>query len=145
MAFRFALASVLRVRESVEKREERALQAIQLKFARLEQKADATRVAIAGARGRREQSLRQRISGGELHSLLWDEQLAEQALTLTLTDLHAAEQQRDAQRTIYQLAQRDREMLSDMCEKQKKIYERERERDEQKKQDDLFIMRRPRV
>ncbi|MGA8940619.1 MAG: flagellar FliJ family protein [Acidobacteriaceae bacterium] len=145
MAFRFPLASVLRVRESIERREERALQAIQLDIARLEHHVGALQGATARARDICEEALRQSISAGQLHSLLCEEQSAERELRLTLAQLHTVEQQRDAQRKIYLAAHREREMLTEMRQKQKNLYEKMRSRDEQKKLDDLFIARRIRI
>ena len=92
-----------------------------------------------------EEALRQSVPAGQLQSLLWEEQSAERELRLTLAQLHTVEQQRDVQRKVYQAAHRDREMLTEMQEKQKKLYEQMRVRDEQKKLDDLFIARRLRV
>ncbi len=145
MAFRFALASVLRVRESIERREERALQAIQLQVAQAKHHGEALRGAIASAREMRDETLRQSVSGGQLQSLLWEEQAAERELRLTLEQLRVLEQQRDEQMMIYRAAHCDREMLSEMLQKQKNLYEQEQARDEQKKLDDIFIARRLRA
>lgn len=145
MAFRFALASVLRVRESIERREERALQAIQLQVAQAKHQGEALRGAILSAREMRDETLRQSLSGGQLQSLLWEEQAAERELRLTLEQLRGLEQQRDEQMTIYRAAHCDREMLSEMLQKQKSLYEQDQARNEQKKLDDVFIARRLRA
>jgi flagellar export protein FliJ len=145
MAFQFSLAVVLRLRESLEKREERALQSIQLDVSRTLQAIEDLSVAIGGAQQARETALRQAISGGHLHSLLWEEQAAEQRLRLLLGKLQVLEQEREKQRQVYHAAHRDREMLSDMMEKQKLIYDREWLREEQKRLDDIFMARRHRV
>jgi flagellar export protein FliJ len=145
MAFQFSLAVVLRLRESTEKREERALQSIQLDVSRTLQAIEELSVAIGGAQQARETAMQQTISGGHLHSLLWEEQLAEQGLRSLLGRLQVLEQAREKQIKVYQAAHRDREMLSDMMEKQKDIYEREWLREEQKQLDDIFIARRHRV
>jgi flagellar export protein FliJ len=145
MAFEFSLAVVLRLRESIEKREERALQSLQLDVSRTLHAIEELSVAIGGAQQARERALQQAISGGHLHSLLWEEQLAEQGLRSLLGRLQVLEQAREKQIKVYQAAHRDREMLSDMMEKQKDIYEREWLREEQKQLDDIFIARRHRV
>ncbi len=80
MAFQFSLAVVLRLRESIEKREERVLQSIQLDVSRTVQAIGELSVAIGGAQQIREAALQQTISGGHLHSLLWEEQAAEQGV-----------------------------------------------------------------
>jgi flagellar FliJ protein len=145
MAFRFPLAAVLRVRESIEKREERALQSIQLELARTLHHIEELSVAIGGAHRSREKALQQTISGGHLHSLLWEEQAAEQQLKSLLGQLQVLEQEREKQMKVYQAAHRDREMLTDMLKKQKDIYDQERLRDEQKRLDDIFMARRHRI
>jgi flagellar export protein FliJ len=145
MAFQFSLAAVLRLRESVEKREERALQSIQLEVARILQAIEQLGVAIGGAHRDRETALQQTISGGHLHSLLWEEQAAEQQLQSMLGQLQVLEEARDKQMKVYQSAHREREMLTDMRKKQKDIYEREWLREEQKRLDDIFMARRHRI
>jgi flagellar FliJ protein len=145
MAFRFSLAVVLRLRESLEKREERALQAIQVDVSRTLQAIEDLSVAIGGAQQEREMALRQAISGGQLHSLLGEEQAAEQGLRSLLGKLQALEQARELQKKVYGAARRDREMLSEMREKQKDIYELVWLREEQKRLDDIFTARRHRV
>jgi flagellar export protein FliJ len=145
MGFQFPLAAVLRVRESIEKREERVLQSIQKNVARTLQQVEELSVAIGGAHRGRELALQQTISGGHLHSLLWEEQSAEQRLKSMLGQLQALEQEREKQMKVYQVAHRNREMLTDMMKKQKGIYDREWLREEQKRLDDIFMARRHRV
>jgi flagellar export protein FliJ len=145
MAFQFSLAVVLRLRVSLEKREERALQSIQSDLSRTLQAIEEMSVAIGGAQQERETALRQAISGGRLHSLLREEQAAERGLRALLGEMQLLEQRREVQLKVYQAAHRDREMFSDMMEKQKGIYEREWLREEQKRLDDIFMARRHRV
>jgi hypothetical protein len=54
MPFQFRLATVLRVRESLEKNEERALQVLQLEIARLLTRVEELSAAIARAHETRE-------------------------------------------------------------------------------------------
>lgn len=145
MPFKFALAAVLRVRESLERQEERVLQAIQVEVLRLEQQAASLRDLIARARCTREEMLRESVTGGQLHSTLMEEQAAERELERTLTALQSMELQREEQRKIYLVAHRERETLSEMFETQKSVYEQGRAREEQKRLDDLFAARRLRA
>jgi len=55
------------------------------------------------------------------------------------------EQEREKRMKLYQVAHRNREMLTDMLNKKRGIYEREWLRDEQKRLDDIFMARRHRV
>jgi flagellar export protein FliJ len=145
MAFAFSLAVVLRVRESIEKREERALQAIQRELAGTLHQVEQLSATIGIAHGARESALRKTISGGHLHALLWEEQAAERRLEILSDQLQVLKQARDEQMRVYQAAHRAREMLTDMLKKQKDIYELEWLREEQKRLDDIFMARRHRL
>ncbi len=144
MAFQFRLATVLRVRESLEKREERALQMIQREIARLVHRVEELSAAIAQAHGAREQAMRRSIPAGHLHSLLWEEQGAVDQKKVHLADLQRLEQEREQQMKVYQDAHRKREMLTDMLHEQQDVYEQESMRMQQKQLDDIFISRRQR-
>src|ERR1700679_2149584 len=104
MAFQFSLAVVLRLREVMENREERALQSIQLDVSRTLQAIEELSVATGGAQQALETALQQAISGGHLHSLLWEEQVAEQGLRSLLGRLQVLEQEREKQMKVYQAA-----------------------------------------
>jgi flagellar export protein FliJ len=145
MAFQFSLAAVLRVRESIEEREECTLQSIQLEVASTRHQIEELSARIGGAHRTREKALQQTISGGHLHTLLWEEQAAEQRLRSMLGQLQVLEQARDKQMKVYQAAHREREMLTDIRKRQKDIYEREWLREEQKRLDDIFMARRHRL
>ncbi len=144
MSFKFPLATVLRIRESLEEREERALQKIQIEIVRVVQRLEELGAAMDRAHQAREQAMQQSIPAGQLHTLLWEAQaIADQTKSL-LHALGALEQQREAQMQIYQAAHRDREMLTEMFNHQQDAYERESVRTEQKQLDDIFIARRHR-
>ncbi len=144
MPFQFRLATVLRVRESLEKREERALQMIQLERTRVVQRVEELSAAITHAHATREQAMRRSMPAGHLHSLLWEEQSAVDQKKSLLLDLQRLEQERDQQMKIYQDAHRNREMLTDMFNEQRDVYEQESMRAQQKQLDDIFIARRHR-
>jgi flagellar export protein FliJ len=144
MAFRFPLATVLRVRESIEQREERALQRLQLEIARARRQIEELSAQIANAHLAREEALRHPIPAGHLHTMLWDAQAAVEKKKTLLHALHTLEQQRDQQMKLYQAAHRDREMLTDMQDQQLSAYQQEQSRTQQKHLDDIFIARRQR-
>ena len=144
MAFRFPLATVLRVRESVEEREERALQRIQLEIARARRQIEELSAAITNAHLAREEALRRPVPASHLHTMLADAQAAVEKKKTILHALHTLEQQRDQQMKIYQAAHRDREMLTDMQDQQLNAYQQEQSRAQQKNLDDIFIARRQR-
>jgi flagellar export protein FliJ len=145
MAFQFALEAVLRVRESIERREERALQSIQLDIVRILQAIQELRLAIGAAYLARERALVQTLTGGHLQTLIWEEEGAEQRLGSMLGRLQVLEGARDEQVAVYQAAHQSREMLTDMRTKQRNVYEREWLRAEQKRLDDIFMARRHRL
>jgi flagellar biosynthesis chaperone FliJ len=90
MAFRFPLATVLRVKESLEKREERALQRIQLEMARVTHQMEELAEAMTRAYAVRNRALQQAMPAGQLHTMLWEAQAAveaKSALRITLQEL----------------------------------------------------------
>ena len=144
MSFRFSLATVLRIRESLEKREERALQKIQLEMAHVLRQIEELNAEIAKSHKMREQEMAQPIPASHLHMLLWQVQAAGERRGTLFQNLLVLEQQRDQQIKVYQQAHRDRETLTDMSNQQRDIYEQEQARDEQKSLDDIFMARRHR-
>jgi len=144
MPFRFSLATVLRVRESMEKREERALQKIQLEMAHVLRQIEELNAEIAKSHEVREQAMQQPIPASYLHMLLWQVQAAGEKRVMLFQNLLVLEQQRDQQIKVYQQAHRDRETLTDMSNQQRDLYEQEQARGEQKSLDDIFMARRHR-
>jgi flagellar FliJ protein len=145
MAFRFPLASVLRVREILEQREERALQQIQMEMARISHQIEEQTAVIAGVYDAQAEALRQPISAGVLHSFQWEEQKAIERRKVLLAALQTLEQKREKQIKIYQVAHRNHEALISMKKAQRNAYELEQARAQQKSLDDLFIARRQRI
>jgi flagellar export protein FliJ len=144
MAFRFPLATVLRVRESIEKREERALQRIQLEIARLLRQIEELSAEIAKAHIARNAALQNPIAAINLQMMTWQMHAAEDRRTAMLKGLAALEERRDEQMKVYQAAHRDHETILNMEHEQKDAYEREQARAQQKYLDDIFIARRQR-
>jgi flagellar FliJ protein len=141
MAFRFPLATVLRVRESEEEREERALQRIQLEMARVRRRMDEQAAAVARADAARAQALKQPVKAGTLQALANERQAALAAIETLRAELVPLEQQRAEQMNLYQAAHRDRQMLTDMEAQQQSTYEQEQVRAQQKRIDDIFATR----
>jgi flagellar export protein FliJ len=144
MPFRFSLATVLRIRESLEKREERALQKIQLEVARVLHQIEELNAEIAKSHEAREHAMQQPIPASHLHMLLWQAQVAGEKRVVLFQNLLVLEQQRDQQIKVYQQAHRDRETLTDMSNQQRDLYELDQGRAEQKSLDDIFMARRHR-
>jgi flagellar FliJ protein len=142
MAFRFPLATVLRVRESLEKREERALQRIQLEMARVARRMEDLTEAMTQAYGARNQALQQAIPAGQLHTMLWEAQAAVEAKNALRITLQGLEEQRLKQMKVYLAAHREHETMINLFNEQRNAYEVEQTRAQQKYLDDIFIARR---
>jgi flagellar FliJ protein len=144
MAFRFPLATVLRVRESIEKREENALQRIQLEMARVARQIEELNAAVEQAHARQNRALREPMRAGELHATFEGIQAAARAKSALLVSLQGLEQQRLKQMKVYQAAHRDHETMINMRNEQRDAFEVEQARSQQKYLDDIFMARRHR-
>jgi flagellar export protein FliJ len=144
MPFRFPLEAVLLVRENAEKREEHALQSIQLEIARMLRMVEELSANIARAHADREQALQRPIPALQLHSFLWETVTAAEKKKVLLSRLQSMELERDRQMQKYQAAHRDHETVIDMFTEQQDAYEQEQARNQQKNLDDIFIARRHR-
>jgi flagellar FliJ protein len=144
MAFRFPLATVLRVKEGLERREERALQRIQLEMARVAHRIDELTVAIEKAHAARNQVLQQAVPAGQLHTMLWEAKAAEDLKNALRITLQGLEEQRLKQMKVYLAAHREHETMINLFKEQRSAYEVEQTRAQQKYLDDIFIARRQR-
>ena len=141
MAFRFRLDAVLRFREGVEHTEEAALYRIVREIADAEADLQQVNTKQDQLRGQREHDLTQKMPGVHLLEIGERElelKNAADALRLRLQEL---ETQRVKQLAVYQSAHQDREVLSELREQQRKAYELDQKRQEQKMLDDLFLAR----
>jgi flagellar FliJ protein len=145
MAFRFPLAAVLRIRESIEMREEHSLEKIQLEMARIAHQIEDLSAAIAKAYIAREQEMQQPVPASHLQMHIARMQAATEKRKALFGEFQALEQQRIKQLKVYQAAHRDRETLTDILNKQRNSYEHEQELAHQKQLDDVFVARRQRV
>lgn len=141
MGFRFPLATVLRHRQAVEKREEQALQRLLAEMSRVQQQIDALTTDVAGARLLLDQAMQQSLPAVHIESMMNQIESAifrKQELLASLAELH---RQREVQNRKYQLAHNDCQMLSDMEARQREAYAQERVRADQKALDDIFVRR----
>jgi len=141
MAFRFPLASVLRVREGIEKREEVALQRAQLEVARVQRRIDELTDELAAASKAREKALEETIQANRLQSMQAEINAALEAKQTLFSTLQTLKRQRDAQMKLYKIAHSGRQMVSDLLAQQKDAYEREQLRIQQKQLDDIVASR----
>lgn len=141
MPFRFPLATVLRVREITEKREERMLQKIQTEIAQVLLQVEELTAAIVHVHDIRERAMQVPIPAGQLHSLLWEADAIIDRKKSLVRHLELLEQKREEQVATYQAAHRAREMLTDMLKRQRDAYDQESARRQQRQLDDLFVAR----
>lgn len=141
MPFRFPLASVLRVRESIEKREEVALLALQLDVARVRRRIDELTNEMGKAWQEREQALQRTICANRLHTMQAEMNAAAEAKQIMLESLQTLKRQRDAQMKIYRSAHTGRQMITDLFNQKKSAFEQEQLRIEQKMVDSVVTAR----
>lgn len=141
MAFRFSLAQVLRVRESIEKREEQALQRAELEVAQTQRRIEDLTNEMAKAEHARAEALLRSIRAIDLQNMQAEMEAAAEARRTLVEMLGTLKQQRDLQMKLYQEAHNGRQMLTDLEEEHKAEYEAEQTRAQQKRLDDLFAAR----
>jgi flagellar export protein FliJ len=141
MAFRFSLATVLRVRESVEKREELALQQIQFEIARVRRRIEELNSEIANKQDERNQALLKPVHAHHIQAILSEVNAASHTRQALLDSLQTLEQEQDLRMKAYQTARTNRQMLTDIMTQQLNAYEQEQVRSQQKSLDDIFAAR----
>jgi flagellar export protein FliJ len=141
MAFRFSLASVLSYRESLERREELALQRIQMEMAQVRKAIDQLTGQIAQAQQTIERVMQKALPAMQMQSMLNQANAAGERKRALLASLEALEQKRQQQMRTYQDAHRSRRMLSDMAKQRRDAWEQERVKSQQKFLDDIFAAR----
>jgi flagellar biosynthesis chaperone FliJ len=141
MGFRFSLSTVLRFRESVEKREELALQTLQLEIAggwraieelaaKIEQKCESLELAM------------QRPLPASFLQLMLGELNEDVAQRQTLLlRIEILQQKRKVQLKSYRTAHSGRQMLTDIFTQQRNAYEQKQLRTQQRLIDDIFAVR----
>lgn len=141
MAYRFPLAAVLRLRQTLERQEERALQKIVAELSLLQQRIVTLTDDIARARQLLEQAIQRSLAAADIESMTMQIDGSIKHKQELLQSLAELQQKRDAQNRKYQAAYNNRKMLSDMQARQIEAYEQDRDRTEQKQIDEIFAFR----
>jgi flagellar FliJ protein len=144
MPFHFALAAVLRYRESIEQREYLALERIQQQIARVEQQIRHTEDQFSVAVQKRAEELARGIRAAEMQSAYGYEKALEQQRESLRAQWQALKLKWRQQLTSYEQARRNRETLGKLREKQLEVFNREQAKRGQAVIDDLFLSRRKR-
>ncbi len=142
MAFRFPLQSVLHLRQSLEHQQELRLRAANQQVARMQH-------LIEHIDARREQMLMvraQELGRGLTAAELRFELQCEEAVRLQRRELESQsarlQQLRDQQRLMLHRARQARETLEAVRDRQLQLYRQQAARREQRRLDDLFLMRK---
>lgn len=142
MAFRFSLASVLRLRESIEKAELQRLQAIAAQLMQVRVEIELADDEIEAAKRQVIEQASAGISGAELQLAAIGESARRAYRAALVAKRDELERLRNEQQARYIEARRRREILANLRLRQLSAYEREQARREQQRIDDLFLMRR---
>jgi len=141
MPFHFPLATVLRYRESIEQREQLALEKIQHEIARVELQIRQNDDACAGAAEKRVSELAQGMSAVELQAAYEYQKALEQQGENLRALLQELKKKWRQQLASYEMARRNREILAKLREQQLEVYSREQAKHGQAVIDDLFLSR----
>ena len=144
MAFKFSLATVLRLREIAEDREERLLMQIRQQMAQSQQELvelDARCIAVIA---QRESELTHQIPATELQDSYMQLSVLEERKRIVREHLLKLETLRLQQMKIYEAAHRDLEVIEQIRKEKLDLFRREQVRREQHDMDDNFAARRAR-
>jgi len=144
MAFKFSLATVLRIREISEEREERVLQRTLHEIAEIVKAMARMDVEISNSNASRRSDRFKPLSGSQIRNSYAAMNEIKQSKVELGEDLVKLQEIREVQIQSYAAARRDREMLTDMQDDKRVAYESDVARQEQKVLDDNYIARRGR-
>ena len=144
MAFKFPLATVLRVRGIIEEREEGILQRILFDISKIFDDLERIDTQIAESDASRHADVFKPCIGLQVHASYGEVKELKQRRKDLASQIQKLEQARDGQLIVYEAARRDREMLTDMREKKRTAYDADMSRREQKTLDDNYNARRGR-
>ena len=142
MPFRFSLSAVLRLRESLERREYLALQALHAQVAETRSDIKALEQKLVQARIQRSNRLQEGIFAAHLQLELAGETRIEHKRQTLLGKLAELQSQVKEQIGRYRHARQQRETLEALRRKRFEEYAREQAVREQQASDELFLLRR---
>jgi flagellar export protein FliJ len=142
MAFRFALAPLLRLRQSVERQRTLRLQEASLQVSR----AQEMLAQIDGSISAREQSDAHDLTRGQTGAELQFASVVRENLLQfreqLKVNIHKLELQREQAAAEYQQAYRDRELLETVRTRQHRLYQQEQLRRQQRELDAAYVLQR---
>ncbi len=142
MPFQFTLAPLLRLRESLEKAELQRLRMMAMQVAQVRVEIESLDCEIEAARRQLLEQAATGISGAELNmAALLESSRREQRLRL-VAKLDVLEQARRNQQSRYTEVRQQREIVSNLWNRQFSAYQREQARRDQQQADEFFLIRR---
>jgi flagellar export protein FliJ len=144
MAYKFPLAAVLRVRGIIEEREEGILQKILFDISKVFDTLEHTDTRLSESETTRCGEVLKPTTGLQLQAFYGEVKALKQLRKELEAQIQKLELVRDQQLVVYQAARQNRELLTDMYEKQRNTYNSDASKREQKTLDDNYIARRGR-
>jgi flagellar export protein FliJ len=142
MAFHFSLNGVLRLRESLEKAELQQLRAIAAAVAFSRAELDSLDKDIESAqRWTLDAAATSGLTGAELHFEVLREGVLRAVRSSLAEKLAGLQRQREEQQQRYLHARQQREILSNLYQRQLAAYRLQQARREQQRLDELFLIR----
>jgi flagellar FliJ protein len=142
MAFKYSLATLLRVREIAEEREERLLGRILAQVAATRNELNQLQAQVSQMLKRRESDLATLTSAAQLHISYGQMRALEEMQKDLTAQLAKLEKLRDEQIKTYELSRRNREVLTQHKEDRREEHRYEAARQEQNFMDDVFNSKR---
>jgi flagellar export protein FliJ len=142
MPFHFSLQPLLRLRQSLEQREQLRLEIVVKEVVRTRQELEALEQEHRASAHRLSVSMQSGMRGAELH---FQEAAATARLQVILDCRHRLgelERLRVAQLAVLHKARQDREILESIRQRQMDLYRQEQKRREQQRVDELFLFAR---
>jgi len=141
MPFRFPLHAVLRMRESLEKAELQKLRICAAEVTGVRAEIESLNAEITSAQRALSEQTVEGISGAELQWGTVTDELRKEKLTRLQAKLNDLELARRKQQQKYGEARRQREILSNLRDREYSAYQLEMSKREQQQIDELFLIR----
>jgi len=142
MAFRFPLAAVLQIRESLERKEQMLLEQCYRRLYLLQMRLSQLDQALEGWRQDYETKLAAGTTALELHLELDERQRTQLRRNEVLEQIAAAQQALTRHMQTYRTVRQQREIVAQLRKNSLEEYRRREQLQEQKLRDDLFLVRR---
>jgi flagellar FliJ protein len=141
MAFRFSLATVLRVRENLEHTEALRLEKCYADLAKVQGMLWEAEQNIARAQQSRQDQLVRGVTAVELQMAMEEESRWKQRSAQLLQQLRDAQARLREQIVAYRKARQNRDVLEELRKQKLDTYRREQEKSEQRERDEAFLLR----